>query len=77
MDEKEKLLAKMLKSRRGELGISMSEVVDALAKSGININEKTLYGYENAVSRPSIRTFLALCRIYGVTNPLEYFEDSI
>ena len=57
MDEKEKLLAKMLKSRRGELGISMSEVVDALAKSGININEKTLYGYENAVSRPSIRTF--------------------
>jgi hypothetical protein len=37
---------------------------------GIDISAKSLWGYENLVSAPSIQTFLALCKIYEIEDVL-------
>lgn len=75
MDKHDKFIAERLKQRRSELGMSVSEVVDQLAALGITVAAKTVFGWENAVSRPNIKIFMALCRIYGVDDILGYFED--
>lgn len=59
-------VASLLRTKRRELGLSGGEVVQSLRAYGVDISAKTLWGYENGVSAPSVQTFLALCRIYGV-----------
>lgn len=63
----------MLRQKREQAGLSPEKVVDELAKKGISINVKTLYGYENGVSTPRVNTFIALCSIYRVTDIMGEF----
>ena len=76
MNDKEKRIAELLKARRAELKMSVGDVVAQLAERGIRVAPKTFFGWENAVSRPNVTAFLALCRIYGIDEILDYFEDS-
>lgn len=62
-----KQIANLLKDKRLECGFTGVEVVQRLKQQyDIELSDKTLYGYERAVSSPSIPIFLALCRIYEV-----------
>lgn len=51
----------------------MEQVIQKLNDYGIQISSKTLYGYENNVSKAPANTVMALAMIYGVGNVLETF----
>ena len=59
-------IALFLKSKRKELNLKVSEVVSSLKLYGIEISEKTLYGYETGHRQPDADTFLSLCKIYEI-----------
>ena len=63
---KKEQVASLLKDKRHEMHLTGDEVVQKLKSYGINISAKTLWGYENCASSPSVPTFLALCKIYEV-----------
>lgn len=67
------LPAGILRSLRIKNDLSAEEVIERLHKKGININSKTLYGYEQGVSTPRVNTFIALCDIYGVNDIMGEF----
>ena len=56
------ILSERLQSARASKRLSQTEVM-RLTK----INNKTLSGYENAVSEPDYNTLLALAKLYGVS----------
>lgn len=62
-----------LRRLRLNSGLSADEVVDMLRYRGIEINSKTLYGYEQGVSTPRVNTFIALCDIYKVHDIMAEF----
>ena len=61
-------ISKLLREGRTRCLLSIDDVLSRLKNVNISISQKTLYGYENNVATPKIRTFLALCDIYGVTD---------
>ena len=56
----------ILKEKRKELGLSVKTVLDMLQSYGVDISDKTLYGWESGHRQPDADTFLALCQIYGI-----------
>lgn len=67
-----KQIADLLKDKRLEAGLTGPEVILRLKlEYGIELSDKTLYGYEKATSAPNIPLFLALCRIYDVDDIFE------
>lgn len=67
-------IGRTLKKLRKERWMTVEDVVRMLAKDSINIAVKTLYGWESAQAQPRAEVFLALCRIYGVTD-LRVFNE--
>lgn len=59
-------VSNLLKQRRRELGLSVKAVCEQLRKLGVNVSEKTLYGWEAGSRQPDADTFLALCSVYGI-----------
>lgn len=59
-------IARMLKAKRKELGLSAKDVITQLKAYGISISDKTLYGWENAHRQPDADAFVALCHIYNI-----------
>ena len=57
-----------LKSKRKELDLSVKEVLDKLHAHGIDVSDKTLYGWESGHRQPDADTFLVLCSIYGISS---------
>lgn len=57
-------LSELIKDKRNEFNFTAKEVIQKLKSYGVEISDKTLWGYENGVSSPSVPTFLALCKIY-------------
>lgn len=61
-----KFIGNILKTTRKELNLSVKTVLGYLHEFGIDISDKTLYGWENNHRQPDADTFLVLCRIYGI-----------
>lgn len=57
-------LSELIKDKRHEFNFTAKEVIQKLKSYGVEISDKTLWGYENGVSSPSVPTFIALCKIY-------------
>jgi len=70
-----KKIADILKLKRNELGKSVKEVVELLKKHGINVSEKTVYGWESGHRQPDSDLFLLLCNIYGIKSFDEFEHD--
>lgn len=66
-----------LKELRESNGLTRKEAVDKLKTLGIDISDKTLYGYESGRNSANADMFLALCKIYNCTNIMSTFSDSI
>lgn len=66
-----------LKELRESNGLTRKEAVDKLKALGIDISDKTLYGYESGRNSANADMFLALCKIYNCTNIMSTFSDSI
>lgn len=59
-------IATILKSRRKELKMTVKTVLDALHEHGIDVSDKTLYGWESGYRQPDADTFVVLCHIYEI-----------
>lgn len=69
-------ISSAMKQLRRTSGYTAKDVTRLLSEYGIEISEKTLYGYESGVSMPNADTFVALCMIYKCDNPFEIFGGS-
>lgn len=69
-------IANVLKKRRKELKISISDVIDYLSKNGFAVKASTIYGWENGRRTPDIDQFVMLCRLYGIDNLTSGFSLS-
>lgn len=63
---KNELIAKVLKEARKQNALSVRDVVCKLEDRSVNVAEKTIYGWENGQSEPSVDTLLILCEIYNI-----------
>lgn len=63
-----------LRSLREDAGLSVREVIDKLSDMGIELSEKTLYGYEKGIRMPNGDMLINLCKIYKCTNIISAFE---
>lgn len=61
-------VSSLIKSKRKELNYSVKDVVSKLSKRGIDVSEKTVYGWESGHRQPDADTFLILCDIYQIAN---------
>ena len=68
-------ISSVLRNYRERRNLSPREVVEKLRLKGIDISEKTLYGYENGVSNPKVNTFIALCDVYEINDVLGTFSE--
>ena len=68
-------IATVLKTKRKELGLSVKTVLERLNTYGIDISDKTLYGWESGYRQPDADTFLVLCQIYGIDSLSELAND--
>lgn len=59
---------------RKEYGFSRKEVAEKLHEMGIEISDKTLYGYETGRTSANADMFLALCNIYGIKDIFSTFD---
>lgn len=69
-------IADILKKSRKECNLSPEYVVNELKSNGINIAEKTLYGYEAGRNNPNADTFLCLCKIYNISSFDIFFDEN-
>ncbi len=66
-----------LKKLRENNGMTRKDAADKLHELGIDISDKTLYGYESGRNSANADMFLALCRIYKCNNIMETFSNSV
>lgn len=68
-----KSLGEILSSLRREAGYTQSKVSRLLAGEGVDIQTAGISKWEKGLTLPNAAQFLALCKIYGVTDVLETF----
>ena len=66
-----------LKEIRESLNMTRKEVSEKLKTYGIDMSDKTLYGYEVGRTSANADTFLALCDIYQIQDILDTFGRKI
>ncbi len=75
---KNEQIGKILKKYRKMNQLSVHDVVIELSdKYGVDIAEKTLYGWESNQAHPSSSMFIALCDIYKITNVTDVFSEEM
>lgn len=65
----------VLRELRKKSGLSIQDVLEKLKDFGEDIQQPTLYAYENNTRAASADMLLALCQIYNCKNILETFSD--
>lgn len=66
----------MLKKYRKMNALSVNDVVVQLQdKYGVNVAEKTVYGWESNQAHPTSDVFVALCDIYKINNISDIFNS--
>ncbi len=66
-------ISDVIKAKRKSLKLSVKDVVAKLSEQGIDISEKTIYGWESGHRQPDADTFLLLCDIYQIENITQEF----
>jgi transcriptional regulator with XRE-family HTH domain len=69
-------VAAVLKARRKSNNLKIDEVAAALKSRGIEVSQKTIYGYEIGHRHPDAETFLALCAIYEINDLTAFSGDT-
>ncbi len=66
----------MLKKYRKLNALSVSDVaLELQEKYGVNVAEKTIYGWESNQAHPTSDMFVALCDIYKINNISDVFHS--
>lgn len=70
-------IGEKLKQLRENNNMTRKDVTDKLKQFGIDISDKTLYGYESGRNSTNADMFLALCQVYKCNNVMETFSNSV
>ncbi len=71
-------IGKILKKYRKLNKLSVNDVSVKLSEQyGVNVAEKTIYGWESNQAHPTTSTFVALCDIYKINGISEIFSDDV
>ena len=70
-------IGEKLRILREKNNLTRKEAVIKLHHLGIDISDKTLYGYESGRNSANADMFLALCRIYNCKNIASEFSDTM
>ena len=70
-------IGEKLRILREKNNLTRKEAVIKLHHLGIDISDKTLYGYESGRNSANADMFLALCRIYNCRNIASEFSDTM
>lgn len=69
-------IGNMLKKYRKMNSLSVGDVVLELQdRYGVNVAEKTVYGWESNQAHPTTDVFVALCDIYRINNITDVFNS--
>ena len=68
-------IARVLKAKRSETGLSVKDVIDRLKGKGIQVSDKTVYGWESGHRQPDSDILLELCSIYGIKSFNEFTDN--
>ncbi len=68
-----KAFGMILRKLRTAAELSVKEVTDRLSVMGIELSEKTLYGYEKGIRMPNADMLIYLCQIYRCSDILSAF----
>lgn len=63
-------IAALLKDARAQNKMSVDEVAVALRTYGMEIAPKSIYNYEKGLNMPQVPMFLAMCKVYGIEDPV-------
>ena len=69
-------LGDTLKAFRKKAGLSQVDAADRLTKAGVATNNKIIYTWEKGKVTPNASQFLALCKIYGITDIYSAFIET-
>lgn len=69
-------IASTIKERRKNSGKTVKDVVAELAKVGVNVSDKTIYGWESGHRQPDADALVELCRILGIDSFAEFLDDA-
>lgn len=77
LKEAKKAIASNLKRARKACGYEVSDVVKMLNNQfGVEVAEKTCYGWESAAASPTSTVLCCLCKIYHITSTAELFNGA-
>jgi transcriptional regulator with XRE-family HTH domain len=76
MKANRKTISNVIKEYRKKNKFSCEYVSALLKQKGIDVNFKTIYGWEAGRSQPDATTLLVLCNIYGIKDILKTFMDN-
>lgn len=71
-----KSLGEIISALRREAGYTQPQVSELLAAEGIEIRTAGISKWEKGLTQPNAAQFLALCKLYGVTDVMGVFTDS-
>ena len=75
---KNEQIGKILKKYRKLNLLSVSDVAIELSeKYGVNVAEKTIYGWESNQAHPTAPMLIALCGIYRINNIADVFSNEV
>ena len=67
---------KILKKVRKQSKLSADQVAEYLREEfNIDLSYKTIYGWEEGNSNPSVECFVGMCKMYGITDIYSLFYD--
>lgn len=67
-------IGEMISTKRKELNLSQIQLAELLKeKTGISVKHKAISSWERDIAEPSVSTFLALCKVLGITNIYETY----
>ena len=69
-----KPIGSKLKEARINANITVKEISDILTMRGFKASPSTIYSWENDNSQPTPDAFLCMCKHYGISNPITFFE---
>ena len=68
--------SEQLRKYRQSKNLSVKDVSSYLSKNVRNVSEKTIYGWENGVSKPGSDILISLCELYEIPDVLQVFGNS-
>jgi SOS-response transcriptional repressor LexA len=69
-------ISTILKQKRNQAGLSVNDVVEKLEERGIQVSNKTIYGWESGQRQPESSILIELCGIYGIRYINEFTDDN-